>query len=47
MLDEHERFLLHQIRILIKQLEERQETPGYDQSGEKSDDRFQILLKLS
>lgn len=47
MLDEQEQFLLHQIRILMKQLEERQSKQESEQNKKEYDDRYRILLKLS
>ena len=47
MLDEQEQFLLHQVRILLKQLEERQVTQENEEKSENRDDRYRTLLKLS
>ena len=47
MLDEQEQFLLHQIRILLKQLDERQTKQKDEEKPENKDDRYRTLLQLS
>ena len=47
MFDEQEQFLLHQIRILLKQLDERQTKQKDEEKPENKDDRYRTLLQLS
>ena len=47
MFDEQEQFLLHQIRILLKQLDERQTKQKDEEKPENKDDRYRTLLQLA